>query len=56
MEKTPLNKIKTSGIYLVKGNYEGNEYYQVHVELDNGIKLKQKLTGFEYKTLMNQYR
>lgn len=56
MEKIPLNKIKTSGIYLVKGNYEGNDYYQVHVELDNGIKLKQKLTLFEYNTLIASNR
>ena len=52
MDKIPLSKIKTQEIYLIKGNYEGVDYYQIHVMLDNGIKLKQKLTLFEFNTLM----
>lgn len=52
MEKRPLKNLKPQEIYVVKGNYEGVDYYQLHLVLDNGIKLKQKLTNFEYKTLL----
>lgn len=52
MEKRLLKNLKPEEIYLVKGNFEGVDYFQLHVVLDNGIKLKQKLTAFEYQTLI----
>lgn len=53
-EKFALRNTKVQELYVLKGNYEGNDYYQAVCVLDNGLKLKTKLTAFEYKTLQAQ--
>lgn len=50
-DKFNLKSTKVSELYALKGNYEGVDYYQAIAKLDNGIKLKCKLTEFEYNTL-----
>lgn len=51
LDKVTLKNVKVSELYAYKGNYEGNDFYQCVAVLDNGIKLKVKLTAFEYNTL-----
>lgn len=51
LDKFKLNSVKVIDLYVIKGNYEGTDYYQCIAELDNGLKLKTKLTAFEYQTL-----
>lgn len=51
LDKFILKNVKVSSIYAQKGNYEGNDYFQAIAELDNGMKLKTKLTRFEFETL-----
>ena len=51
LDKFGLKNTKVSSLYVLKGNYEGNDYFQCVAELDNGIKLKCKLTKFEFETL-----
>ena len=51
LDKFNLKNTKVSNLYAIKGNYEGNDYFQCIAELDNGIKLKCKLTNFEFQTL-----
>lgn len=53
LDKFILKNTKVASLYAIKGNYEGNDYFQCIAELDNGIKLKCKLTAFEYQTLKN---
>lgn len=50
MESTPI-KLKISTINLVKGQYEGFDYYKIVAETEEGFKLSSKLTAFEYQTL-----
>lgn len=53
-DKISLNNINVTGLYLVKGNYEGYDYYKMIAETDKGIVLNKKLTQFEYDTLKAQ--
>lgn len=50
-DKIQLNNIKVTSVCLVKGNYEGYDYYKLVAETDKGIQLAKKLTEFEYNTL-----
>lgn len=54
MENIPIN-IKIISVRLVKGNYEGFDYYKIIAETDLGIELSKKLTQFEYNTLKANY-
>lgn len=54
MENTPIN-IKITSVQLVKGNYEGFDFYKLVAKTDLGIELSKKLTQFEYNTLKNNY-
>lgn len=53
-DKTPITNIKITGLYLVKGNYEGYDYFKMIAETDKGIAFNKKLTQFEYDTLKAQ--
>lgn len=52
-DKTAI-KLNITGVYLVKGNYEGYDYYKLTAATDCGIELSKKLTQFEYNTLKAQ--
>lgn len=43
--------IEFTSVSLVKGNYEGYDYYKIVAETASGFKLQTKLTCFEYNTL-----
>ena len=53
MQETPikLNIVKT---VIVKGNYEGHDYYKIIAETSKGLTLSRKLTAFEYQTLLQE--
>lgn len=53
-DKIKLNNINITGVYLMKGNYEGYDYFKLLAESDKGITLSKKLTEFEYNTLKAQ--
>lgn len=55
MNDKTLLKVKVTGVYLIKGNYEGFDYYKLQAETDLGITASKKLTEFEYYTLKGQY-
>lgn len=48
--------IKVDSLELVKGNYEGFDYYKLVGVTNNKIKLQAKLTAFEYNTLLEKER
>ena len=50
MESTPI-QLNITSINLVKGQYEGYDYYKIVAETEEGFKLSSKLTSFEYQTL-----
>lgn len=50
METTPI-RLSIKNINLIKGHYEGFDYYKIVAETEEGFKLSTKLTSFEYKTL-----
>lgn len=50
MDNTPI-RLAVKNINLIKGNYEGFDYYKIVAETEEGFKLSTKLTAFEYKTL-----
>lgn len=49
-EQTPY-KVNIVNSYLNAGSFEGHDYYQLIAETDTGIKLKTKLTAFEYNVM-----
>lgn len=51
-----LKNITVKEVKLVKGNYEGYDYYKLIGTTNNGIKLSTKLTAFEYETLKQANR
>lgn len=54
MERKQVNlNIKT--VELVKGEYEGHQYYQLQAITDEGFKLKTKLTEFEYNAINERF-
>lgn len=52
----PCKSIKVDTVQLVKGNYEGYDYYKLVGITNNKIRLSAKLTAFEYNTLLAQER
>lgn len=52
----PCKNIKVESVQLVKGNYEGYDYYKLVAVTNNKIKLQAKLTAFEYNTLVEKER
>ena len=51
MEKQKIN-LKITNTYVIHGNYEGHDYYQIVAETSDGFQLKTKLTAFEYGILV----
>lgn len=48
-------QVKFKNVKLIKGNYEGYDYYKITAETEDGITLSKKLTQFEYNTLKQLY-
>lgn len=48
-------QIKLKNAKLIKGNYEGYDYYKITAETEEGLVLSKKLTQFEYNTLKALY-
>ena len=46
-----MKKLTVNEVRLVKGNYEGYDFYRIIVKLSSGHEAKVKLTKFEYDTL-----
>lgn len=47
-----MKKLTVNEVRLVKGSYEGFDYYRIVVKLSSGHEAKVKLTKFEYDTLV----
>lgn len=46
-----MKKLTVNEVRLVKGNYEGFDFYRIIVKLSSGHEAKVKITKFEYDTL-----